>query len=63
MAGALGAVFAGRSSPLLVGSVKTNCGHLEWAAGVCGLIKVILSMDRGVIPPHLHFRQPKIRIE
>src|SRR6516165_7844845 len=56
--GALGQVFAGRSSPLLVGSVKTNCGHLEWAAGVCGLIKVILSMDRGVIPPHLHFRQP-----
>jgi myxalamid-type polyketide synthase MxaB len=57
-AGALGEVFAGRSSPLLVGSVKTNCGHLEWAAGVCGLIKVILSMDRGVIPPHLHLRQP-----
>jgi myxalamid-type polyketide synthase MxaB len=57
-AGALAAVFADRSTPLLVGSVKTNCGHLEWAAGVCGLIKVILSMDRGVIPPHLHFRQP-----
>jgi myxalamid-type polyketide synthase MxaB len=57
-AGALGAVFAERSTPLHVGSVKTNCGHLEWAAGVCGLIKVILSMDRGVIPPHLHFRQP-----
>jgi myxalamid-type polyketide synthase MxaB len=56
--GALGAVFAGRSSPLLVGSVKTNCGHLEWAAGVCGLIKVILSMDRGAIPPHLHLHQP-----
>jgi myxalamid-type polyketide synthase MxaB len=56
--GALGAVFDGRSSPLLLGSVKTNCGHLEWAAGVCGLIKVILSMDRGVIPPNLHFRQP-----
>jgi acyl transferase domain-containing protein len=57
-AGALGAVFAGRPSPLLVGSVKTNCGHLEWAAGVCGLIKVILSMDRGVIPMNLHFRRP-----
>ena len=57
-AGALGAVFAGRLTPLLVGSVKTNCGHLEWAAGVCGLIKAILSMDRGVIPTNLHFEQP-----
>ena len=57
-AGALGAVFAGRPTPLPVGSVKTNCGHLEWAAGVCGLIKVILSMNRGVIPPNLHYRQP-----
>jgi acyl transferase domain-containing protein/7-keto-8-aminopelargonate synthetase-like enzyme len=57
-AGALGAVFAGRPEPLLVGSVKTNCGHLEWAAGVCGLIKAILSMDRGIIPPNLHFEQP-----
>ncbi len=57
-AGALGAVFAGRPAPLLLGSVKTNCGHLEWAAGVCGLIKAILSMDRGLIPPNLHFKQP-----
>jgi acyl transferase domain-containing protein/7-keto-8-aminopelargonate synthetase-like enzyme/acyl carrier protein len=57
-AGALGAVFAERPAPLLIGSVKTNCGHLEWAAGVCGLIKVILSMDRDMIPPNLHFRQP-----
>lgn len=57
-AAALGAVFAGRSNPLLLGSVKTNCGHLEWAAGVCGLIKAILSMDRGLIPRNLHFNQP-----
>jgi myxalamid-type polyketide synthase MxaB len=55
---ALGTVFAGRPEPLLLGSVKTNCGHLEWAAGVCGLIKAILSMDRGVIPPNLHLKQP-----
>ena len=45
-------------NPLLVGSCKTNFGHLEAAAGITGLIKAVLSLARGKIPPHLHFETP-----
>jgi acyl transferase domain-containing protein len=48
--------------PVLVGSVKTNVGHLEAAAGITGLIKVVLSMVEGEIPPHIHFTSPNPHI-
>jgi phthiocerol/phenolphthiocerol synthesis type-I polyketide synthase D len=65
-ANALGAVLGQRRAaerPLLIGSVKSNLGHLEGAAGVVGLIKVALAMGHDRIPPSLHVTEPSPHID
>ncbi len=63
---ALNAVFAegrNRNNPLWIGSVKTNIGHLETAAGVAGFMKAALALQRKKLPPHLHFKKANPHID
>jgi phthiocerol/phenolphthiocerol synthesis type-I polyketide synthase E len=46
-----------------IGSVKTNLGHLDAAAGVAGLIKTVQALKHALLPPSLHFEQPNPRID
>jgi acyl transferase domain-containing protein/NADPH:quinone reductase-like Zn-dependent oxidoreductase/SAM-dependent methyltransferase/acyl carrier protein len=49
--------------PLAMGSVKTNLGHMETAAGVAGLVKAMLVLKHGKIPPSLHYKTPNPHID
>jgi acyl transferase domain-containing protein len=62
-ADALARVFAGRTRPLILGAVKSAIGHLEAAAGVCGVIKLVQSFAHRTIPPNQHYRTPASEFE
>jgi myxalamid-type polyketide synthase MxaB len=63
--GSIDAVFSAshsKEAPIVVGSVKTNVGHMEAAAGVGGIVKTVLQLQEGVIYPHVNLETPSRRI-
>ena len=52
----------GRPSPLIIGSVKTNVGHLEAASGLAGVIETTHVLETGFIPPNIKFEKPNENI-
>jgi fatty acid synthase len=61
---ALDQVFCkGRQTPLLIGSVKSNMGHSEATSGMCSVTKVLIAMELGLIPPNMHFSNPRQDVE
>jgi acyl transferase domain-containing protein len=63
-ANAIGSVLGrDREAPLWVGSVKSNLGHLEPASGMAGLVKTVLALGHGAVPPSIHFTTPNPDID
>ncbi|KAF2190022.1 reducing type I polyketide synthase [Zopfia rhizophila CBS 207.26] len=65
-ANAIGSVFRNSRSveyPLYVGAVKSNIGHLEGASGIAGIIKTVLALERGIVPPNANFKSVNPRID
>ncbi len=52
-----------RDEPLPIGSIKTNIGHLEPASGLAGVLKALLALNHGILPPSLHFSAPNPAID
>ncbi|KAF2463891.1 reducing type I polyketide synthase [Lindgomyces ingoldianus] len=65
-ANAIGEVFGQYRTPeqpLYVGAVKSNIGHLEGASGIAGVVKAVLALEKGVIPPNTNFKRLHPRIK
>ncbi|KAM3158720.1 hypothetical protein ABEW05_000751 [Botrytis cinerea] len=65
-AGAIGSVFReyrSATEPLYVGALKSNIGHLEGGSGIAGLIKTVLVLEKGIIPPNANFEQANSNID
>nr|ALQ32787.1 putative polyketide synthase [Fusarium bulbicola] len=54
--------YRSEQEPMVVGAVKTNIGHLEGSAGIAGLIKAIMVLEKGIIPPNMGFQTPNPKI-
>lgn len=48
----------GRKEPLKIGSVKSNLGHTDASAGLVSIVKTIIAMDTGFIPPNINYNKP-----
>jgi acyl transferase domain-containing protein len=53
----------GAHNPIVVGSIKPNIGHLEGAAGVAGMIKGVMVLEKGKLPPNINFKNPNPDID
>ncbi|KAH6871612.1 putative polyketide synthase [Thelonectria olida] len=64
-ANAVGDVFGENrdaSNPLIIGSIKTNLGHTEASSGLAGILKVVMALEKGAIPPNVNYESPNPKI-